>query len=205
MAEQALYTDRVLSAQSKELMFRPYLSNYAYGWVISKAKLGTGPDTVSKIGHNGGINGFNTLIVRYPVEKHLIVLLDNTSQGENLDRLEQELSNILYNQPFNLPRMPVAEVLQKTIAEKGIEAAIAQYRELKTQQAGSYDIGEAELNRLGYQLLRAKKVIEAIEIFKLNVAEHPKGANTYDSLGEAYMVSGNKDLAVKRIIRGRLN
>ena len=196
--DQALYTNRVLSAQSKDLMFKPYLSDYAYGWVITKAKLGTGPDTVPKIAHGGGINGFSTVIVRFPAERHLIILLDNTSQGANLAGLEQELTNILYNQPFNLPRMPVAEVLNKTITSKGIEAAIAQYRELKAQQGGGgYDISEDELNTLGYQLLRASKVNEAIEIFKLNVAEHPKGFNTYDSLGEAYMVSGNKELAVQ--------
>src|SRR6185503_9443899 len=30
--DQALYTDRVLTAQSKEVMFKPNLSDYAYGW-----------------------------------------------------------------------------------------------------------------------------------------------------------------------------
>jgi tetratricopeptide (TPR) repeat protein len=164
---------------------------YGHGWQLRKMQ---GQDTIA---HGGGINGFSTVIVRFPAEKHLIVLLDNTAQGANFDQLERELTNILYNQPFNLPRMPVAEVLQKTIADKGTEAAIAQYRELKTQQGGAYDIGEEELNRLGYQLLRARKVNDAIEIFKLNVAEHPKGFNTYDSLGEAYMVSGNTELAVQ--------
>ncbi len=195
--DQALYTDRVVSAASKDLMFKPNLSDYAYGWVVTKVKLGNGTDSVSKIAHGGGINGFNTVIVRFPTQKHLIVLLDNTSQGRSLERLERELTNILYNQPHNLPRMPVAEVLQRTIAEKGIDAAIAQYRDIKTLQASAYDFSEQELNNLGYQLLQAKKLKEAVEIFKLNVAEHPQGFNTYDSLGEAYMVSGNTELAVQ--------
>ena len=195
--DQALYTDRVVSAASKDLMFKPNLSDYAYGWVVTKVKLGNGTDSVSKIAHGGGINGFNTVIVRFPTQKHLIVLLDNTSQGRSLEQLERELTNILYNQPHNLPRMPVAEVLQRTIAEKGIDAAIAQYRDIKTLQASAYDFSEQELNNLGYQLLQAKKLKEAVEIFKLNVAEHPQGFNTYDSLGEAYMVSGNTELAVQ--------
>jgi tetratricopeptide (TPR) repeat protein len=38
---------------------------------------------------------------------------------------------------------------------------------------------------------------EAIEIFKLNVAAYPKAWNSYDSLGEAYMINGNKELAIK--------
>lgn len=195
--DQALYTDRLLSAQSKELMYKPTLNDYAYGWFITKAKLGTGTETVPSINHGGGINGFNTLIMRYPVQKNLVVLLDNTSQGESLDKLSQELTNILYNQPFDLPKMPLAAVLLKTIQEKGIEAGITQYRDLKARQAKVYDFGEPELNQLGYQLLQGRKLKEAVEIFKLNVEAYPQGFNTYDSLGEAYMTSGNNELAIQ--------
>jgi len=42
-----------------------------------------------------------------------------------------------------------------------------------------------------------KKVKEAIEIFKLNVEAYPQSSNVYDSLGEAYMVNGDKELAIK--------
>lgn len=195
--DQALYTDSLLSAQSKELMYKPTLNDYAYGWFITKAKLGTGTETVPSINHGGGINGFNTLIMRYPAQKNLVVLLDNTSQGENLDKLSKELTNILYNQPFDLPKMPLAAVLFKTIQEKGIEAGIARYRDLKARQAKVYDFSEPELNQLGYQLIQGKKLKEAIEIFKLNVEAYPQGFNTYDSLGEAYMNNGNKDLAIQ--------
>jgi CubicO group peptidase (beta-lactamase class C family) len=195
--DQALYTERLISAASKDLMFKPNLSDYAYGWVITKAKLGAGNESVAKITHGGGINGFNTVIVRFPSQKHLIVMLDNTSQGRNLDRLELALTNILYNQPYDTPRMPLADVLHKTIAEKGIEAGLAQYRDLKSRQAKVYDFGEPELNSLGYQLLQERKLKEAVEIFKLNVEAYPQGFNTYDSLGEAYMVSGNNELAIQ--------
>ncbi|MCA1600915.1 MAG: serine hydrolase [Acidobacteria bacterium] len=195
--DQALYMDRVLSAATKELMYKPNLDDYAYGWVATKAKLETGTESVPKIKHGGGINGFNTVIVRFPAQKHLIVMLDNTSQGRSLEQLERELTNILYNQPYNLPKMSVAEVLFKTIGEKGIEAGLAQYRDLRTRQASVYDFSEPELNRLGYQLLEARKLKEAVEVFKLNVAEYPQGFNTYDSLGEAYMISGNTELAIQ--------
>ncbi len=193
--DQALYTERVLSTQSKDLMYKPNLENYAYGWAITKAKLGT--ETVPQIGHNGGINGFNTLILRFPVQKNLIVLLDNTSQGGSLDRLSKALTNILYDQPYDLPKLPLAAVLRKTIEEKGIEAGVAQYRDLKTKQGSVYDFSEPELNQLGYQLLQAKKLKDAVEIFKLNVEAYPQGFNTYDSLAEAYMASGNNELAIQ--------
>jgi tetratricopeptide (TPR) repeat protein len=57
------------------------------------------------------------------------------------------------------------------------------------------------MNALGYQYLRNGKLSEAIEIFKLNVTVYPEAANTYDSLGEAYMINGNKELAIKNYTR----
>ncbi|HKO95522.1 MAG TPA: serine hydrolase [Pyrinomonadaceae bacterium] len=195
--DQALYTDRVVSPGSKALMYKPNLSDYAYGWTITKTNFSGGTANVPIIAHGGGINGFNTVIARFPEQKHLVVLLDNTSQGGSLGGIQREIVNILYGQPHELPRMPLAEVLNKTIGEKGIEAAVAQYREFKTKQPKVYDFREPELNRLGYQLMGQKKLKEAIEIFKLNVAEYPQGFNTYDSLAEAYMNNGDTELAIQ--------
>ena len=191
--DQALYTDRLLSAQSKELMFKPNLENYAYGWTIRKTSF---DEKIPVITHGGGINGFTTTIVRFPGQRHLIVMLDNTAGGSNIDRIAAELAKILYNQPHVLPKMSIAEAMFKTVGEKGLDAAIAQYRELKPKQSDVYDFSEEELNRLGYQLLGARKVDEAIEILKLNVEAYPAAFNAYDSLGEAYMTSGNKELAI---------
>jgi cytochrome c-type biogenesis protein CcmH/NrfG len=44
-------------------------------------------------------------------------------------------------------------------------------------------------------------VNDAIEVFKLNVEDHPQSFNVYDSLGEAYAVNGDKELAVKNYAR----
>ena len=49
---------------------------------------------------------------------------------------------------------------------------------------------------MGYQLLQRGKHDDAIQIFKLNVEAYPQAFNTYDSLGEAYMMAGNKELAI---------
>jgi hypothetical protein len=55
---------------------------------------------------------------------------------------------------------------------------------------------EAELNGYGYQLLASGQVDKAIEMFKLNTQRHPKSANTWDSLGEAYATKGDKKNAI---------
>ena len=54
---------------------------------------------------------------------------------------------------------------------------------------------EGSFNNVGYQLLANGYFDEAIEIFKINVNAYPSSANTYDSLAEAYMRSGNYTLA----------
>ncbi|HJS23466.1 MAG TPA: serine hydrolase [Pyrinomonadaceae bacterium] len=194
--DQALYTDKLISAQSKALMYKPFLQDYAYGWTVRDASFKQNDKPVQVIAHGGGINGFTTIIVRYPNEKNLIVMLDNTGSG-NLNRLSESLAKILYNQPYDPPKISIVEMLEKTITEKGIAAGIAQYRDLKAKQAATYDFAEPELNQLGYQLLRSGKPKEAIEIFKLNVEAYPQGFNTYDSLAEAYMAVNERELAIQ--------
>jgi tetratricopeptide (TPR) repeat protein len=53
-----------------------------------------------------------------------------------------------------------------------------------------------ELNTLGYRLLREGRDAEAIAVFELNVRVHPRYANGWDSLGEAYGQAGRRDAAV---------
>ena len=56
---------------------------------------------------------------------------------------------------------------------------------------------EDNLNATGYRLLSAKKIKDAIEVFKVNVKLFPHSWNVYDSLGEAYADNDNTDDAIK--------
>jgi ketosteroid isomerase-like protein len=93
------------------------------------------------------------------------------------------------------PKLPIAEAILPIIVENGIETALQTYLALK--QSNDYYVSESQLNTLGYRLLSMKKIHEAIEIFKLNVQAYPQSANVYDSLGEAYMTNGDKELAIR--------
>lgn len=192
--DQALYTNSLLSEQSKNLMYKPFLQDYAYGWVVRNAAFKENNQPVQVISHGGGINGFATNISRYPDHRNLIVLLDNT--GQATAGLSETIGKILFNQPYDMPKMPLVAKLDKTIREKGVEAGIAEYRDLKAKQSDVYDFSESQLNELGYLLLRNGKRKEAVEIFKLNVEAYPKGFNTYDSLAEAYAATDQRDLAI---------
>jgi Flp pilus assembly protein TadD len=67
----------------------------------------------------------------------------------------------------------------------------------KSTRAGEYKVEERTLNALGYTLLFSGQVQDAITVFQRNVEEYPQSGNVYDSLGEAYMKAGQKELAVQ--------
>lgn len=77
------------------------------------------------------------------------------------------------------------------LKEGNYEKALAGYLEIKKQDSTSAFINEWDFNRMGYKYMSEHEYEKAIEIFKLNIALHPNSANVYDSLGQAYLVSGD--------------
>jgi hypothetical protein len=95
-----------------------------------------------------------------------------------------------------------ARGLLKSIVGKGVDTALKEYNEWRKMRPGSELIDEGQMNRLGYTLLYGfNRPKDAIEVFKLNCEDYPQSFNTYDSLGEAYRVDGNKELAIKNYER----
>ena len=114
------------------------------------------------------------------------------------DTVEIELSveGIVWNfARFDFPARPgtksLAEAVSQTLSDHGL-AALARYPELK-RDTTTYSTGEAQLNSLGYKLLQAGKLDEAVAIFQLNRDNFPQSSNVYDSLGEAYLAKGDRD------------
>jgi len=199
--DQALYTEKLLAGDLKELLFTPHKSalggQYGYGWVISKKSPPGSKETKLHISHGGGINGFNTLIERQVEDKHLVVLFNNTP-GASLAAMSDNIFRIICGAPYKEPVKPLADALYKTYKERNAEAAVERYSELKKNHPKEYNFQPFELNRLGFHLLRNVQDIDgAIKIFELNVKANPRYANGYDSLGEAYFEKGKKNLAIK--------
>lgn len=194
--DQALYSNKLLSEKSMESLFKPYIktgqASYGYGWFVDEIDNGD-KAKLKIVGHGGGINGFNTIISRYPEDKNLIVLLNNTG-GTILGEMNDAIKNVLYNQPYKMPQKSLAFELLGVFEEKGTQAGVDTYKKLKNDP--TYSIKENDMNRTGYQLLSTGKKKEAIEVFKINVESFPKSGNTYDSLAEAYLADGDKKLAI---------
>ena len=93
-------------------------------------------------------------------------------------------------------RKSLAYVLFSTTTSRGSTRRSRNTRQLKTTAANTYNFDEVQLNLLGYQLLRANKYEAAIRIFLLNIEAYPRSSNAYDSLGEAYLGTRNRALAI---------
>lgn len=93
--------------------------------------------------------------------------------------------------------LSAADVLRQTILESGIDRARKKYTEIKVAPPEKHYFDEVEINRLGYYLINQNKLKEAVEVFKMNVELYPDAWNVYDSLGEGYMLLGEKELAIK--------
>ena len=96
-----------------------------------------------------------------------------------------------------VPQKELTELLLEKLLQNDLQGAISAYRVFKADPANAYVNTEMRINNLGYKLVRMKRLADAIEVFKLNVESYPQSANAYDSLGDAYMQNGDKELAIR--------
>jgi uncharacterized protein len=80
----------------------------------------------------------------------------------------------------------------------GLEGVQRHYRAL-SDRFGFRVSAEEQINSLGYALLGAKKIDDALAAFRRNVELHPQSANVHDSLADAFEAAGKPDLAVRNV------
>jgi tetratricopeptide (TPR) repeat protein len=95
------------------------------------------------------------------------------------------------------PEPSLADRMREALKAGTVEDALGRYREHRRNPRHRYADNEEDLNSLGYELLEARRFDAAIAILELNAREHPRSANVYDSLGEAYLLAGQKERAAR--------
>lgn len=173
--------------------------SWGLGWGLERT------EAAEAIWHWGDNNGeFHNFVMAFPKERAGIVILTNSGNGHSI--IPEIVSQItggahpafawMGYEPYNSP----ARILFRDVLARG-GAAISRYRESRGKRPGGVVLNEAQVNKLGYWLLGKKRVREAIEVFKMNAEDYPNSSNAYDSLGEAYMLSGDKESSVKNYKR----
>ncbi len=90
----------------------------------------------------------------------------------------------------------LADILAEALRSGGMDEMVAAYMEFKTNPATASTFTEIDVNRFGYQLIQSGQLPAAVEVLKLNARSYPNSYNVYDSLAEAYMLSGETRMAV---------
>jgi CubicO group peptidase (beta-lactamase class C family) len=147
--------------------------------------------------HWGDNGRFKCYVVAYPKQKIGVVLFMDGENGLSIVNAllhtaiggDQPALRWIKYDSYDSSAMQFA----KATREKGATAAINEFRPALIRG----DISENAINATGYQLLSAKKLPESIRILQLNAELHPESSNVYDSLGEAYMDNGDKELAIQ--------
>lgn len=185
---QALQSKQLLRGKLEELMVSPGKGDYGYGWFIDR-----GPGGELNYWHGGIVAGFSTRIHRAPGEGQSVILLSNTSSSSVQVALAG-ITEILAGRTPMPPTVSLEESMALLTLKAGVEAGL----EALTTVSSFEDKRRIEngINVFGYRLLGAGRSSEAVELLKLNTRAFPRLANTWDSLGEAYLQVGMRKSAI---------
>ena len=98
--DQALYTDRLLPAAARQMLWTPFKNNYGFGWTIAEPS----PATFGhrRVMHSGGINGFSSVIIRIPETNVTAIVLSNNAAA-SASEIGRDLLAIYYGRSYTVP------------------------------------------------------------------------------------------------------
>jgi len=195
--DRVLYTEKLVSKSSLDEAFSPAVLNdgsstkYGLGWGIGKSY--SGKKTVS---HGGGWIASRTFLLREIEEDNTVVILTNHS-SRHIYNIRKAVSQIIHDQPFEVSKIGISNIIGKEVVNKGIDEAIFSYEHLKRTELEKYNFDKWELNSLGYDLIEIDMLPEALKIFQLNLQHFPDFVRGYNNLADSYILAGNKKLAIE--------
>jgi tetratricopeptide (TPR) repeat protein len=104
-----------------------------------------------------------------------------------------DLARIAFGEPYVLPTLKLRDRLYDTVVGSGVSVALKQVADIR-RDTPALPLDETLLD-VGYDLLEAARLADAIAVFEYNISLHPKSAYSYDGLGDAALAMGNDALA----------
>jgi CubicO group peptidase (beta-lactamase class C family) len=109
--DRSWYTEKLVKKSTLEKMLVPYKEDYAYGWMVDTFK------THKWVFHTGGIQGFATVINRFPDDDVCIIILKNVDNYTML-AANKVARSILFNEKYELPVERKEVDINKKVYEK---------------------------------------------------------------------------------------
>ena len=160
-----------------------------------RPRLRGGPED-DAFGHNGADEGFQAYLRAFVGSGRGVVIMANSDNGFAIfNRLADSIGRAYGWKGLEAgddPPSATADLLTKL---QGTERALAWYRAARARRVER--LGPSDLNTLGYRLLGAGQIADAVKVFEANVQLYPDDANAYDSLGEGQMAAGNTKAAIE--------
>ncbi|MEM0517117.1 serine hydrolase [Aequorivita flava] len=187
----SLHSGKLISKESLMLLFDAYAKD-------SESALGKGIFENKELlvhEHHGSSFNYESFI-HYNVKEGLSIILMTNNKNHKLHEIAESIENISNGRRFSIPQKSIYLTIRQTCYDN-INEGIELYKSLKKNDPNTYNFSnENELNQLGYKLIEKHQIEKAIKIFKLYISEFPNLANAYDSMGEAYYLNGNNNLAL---------
>jgi CubicO group peptidase (beta-lactamase class C family) len=207
--DEAYYNGNLLNKQIVNEAFTPMKlnnasnnpDNFGLGWEIEH------DSTLGKIVyHSGAATGLSCVLLRNISKHQTIILFDNTHY--NAHEIAFNALSVLNGKLVPYPKKSIAKIYARVLLGDGPDAARDTLNVLKKDSL-HYLLSEDEMNSLGYDFLggtnnpnpyhfpEEHKYLEAVKTFKLNIQLFPNSWNVYDSYGEALLIIGQKEEAIK--------
>ena len=198
--DRHLYKPKIITKQNLEEAFEPQnmigedrnygQKSYGFGWFVCLK------EEKKIVQHDGGFAGFRSYIERQIDDDNTIIVVSNARHSIT-GQIRQAINNILAGKPYEVPKRSFANWIIEESNKKDMDRAIAEFKGIsKGKDSSQYYFSENEFNSLGYYLLRKNRILDAVKYFELNTEKNPKSGNAFDSLAEAYMKAGDKELAI---------
>jgi tetratricopeptide (TPR) repeat protein len=149
----------------------------------------------------GGNAGYRAYIHRDLETGRTLIALSNCRRAVDGNAMRAIDAVVTGRGDPGLPKVPLATYLGHVIRRQGIEAALRRHDELVAAGDEGFDLGEDQLNLLGYDCLFAGELDLALALFQKNAEVHPNSWNAHDSLGEAYAARGEREKAIEAYSR----
>ncbi|MDF2193476.1 beta-lactamase family protein [Paraflavitalea sp. CAU 1676] len=159
------------------------------GWTLSK------DSSKYLLFKDGGMPGYRSFLGIDKINKFgVVVLCNNNNSVTDIGRYILDPGRKI--DPYKYP-WALLDTLRSTLSDRGVDATVALYNQLKTSQNTAYIFNELQLNYLGNELRKANKVKEAISIYELNAREYPTSTLVYESLAETHKLWKDKPNALR--------
>jgi CubicO group peptidase (beta-lactamase class C family) len=109
--DEAIRAGRILTPENHKRWITPFRNDYAYGWTVRQR------DGLQEVGHGGGIDGFSTMIVRYPEKGVVAAAFTNHVPGD-AGKLAADLARLEAGFDVPPPQFPKTVELSEALLKQ---------------------------------------------------------------------------------------